>query len=137
VAEWRKVEEFADDLAERIYALEALQAVLPMSDEEFLEMGRRLQRAIDREYQKVTGQYIVSDHLKLHRFRLELDVEGDWGLLARGIVRMILDWEAGLSCEPAALEGYGTPSLMLRVPDTGETRMGCRIKVRHYYGLRT
>jgi len=64
VAGWRKVEEFMDDLVECIYALEALQAVPPMSDEEFLEMERRLQQAINLEYQKVANsQYIVSDHL--------------------------------------------------------------------------
>lgn len=138
MADWSVVEEFADNLVERVYALEAIQVVPTVSDQEFLEMGRRLQRAIDQEYQKVTGQYIVKDHLKLHRFRLwlEPDMEGDWSLLAPGIVRMILDWEAGLGCEPATLEGYETPSLMMKIPDalTGETKR--RIKVRHYYGLR-
>jgi len=63
-------------------------------------------------------------------------MEGDWGLLARGIVRMILDWEAGLGCEPAALEGYGTPSVIMKVSDGITQEKGHKIKIRHYYGLR-
>ena len=134
---WHEVRKFTDDLVGHMYALEDAQSVPLVSDGELSEMVRSLQCAIHLEYQKVnSGQCIVSDHLKLYRFRmwLEPDMEGDWSLLARGIVRMILDWEKGLGCEPAALEGHETPAVFLMLPlSEGQGR---RIKVRHYYGLR-